>query len=327
MKTKLILIVLVFVYFNSTAGNSGYSFWTQKWMDHASSYEKQSGDYHQALNNHHWNYKNRKILHDAAQEYLVQLELQEAFYVDPELEDYLYQLINQIRPKAFPVQQKIHLNIKVFKSAIPETFSFANGTILISTGMLSLLHSEDELMAILAREIAHLTLDHNVETYTSMQTKKTISAIIGASVYVATTMNSIDKGHDYWDADYLGEFVGASSALLSYGILSALGVGYNRSRIYEADELAQEWMMKNNKNPYALPQAIRRLQYFENQYRGTINALSENRFFLKNRFQNILGKKKYKLSPIGVKMTVLDTNYDTHISDCLKTYSKITCGQ
>ncbi|MDQ2178076.1 M48 family metalloprotease [Marinifilum sp. D714] len=323
MKTKLTLIVLLLVCFNGMANKSNYSFWTQKWMDQESSYEADSGDYYTALSNHSWNYKNRKILHDAAQEYLIQLEQQNAFYIDPELEDYLYQLINQIHPKDFPAQQKINLNIKVIKSAIPETFSFANGTIITSTGMLSLLQSEDELMAILAREIAHLTLDHNVKTYTATQTKKTISAIIGASVYVASTANRLDKGDSYWEADYLGSFMGASSELLSYGILSALGVGYNRSRIYEADEIAQEWMMKNNRNVHALAQVIRRLQFFEAQSRGTINELSENRFFLKNRFENILNKKKYHLKPTGIKMTILDKDYDTYISDCLKTNAKL----
>ncbi|WP_282016130.1 M48 family metalloprotease [Marinifilum flexuosum] len=323
MKVKLTLILIAFCSLSAIANNSKYSFWTQKWMDNASAYEKESGNYQQTLHNHSWNYKHRKLLHDAAQEYLIQLEQQNAFYIDPELEDYLYQLINQIRPQAFPAQQKINLNIKVIKSAIPETFSFANGTIITSTGMLSLLQSEDELMAILAREIAHLTLDHNVETYTAMQTKKTISTIIGTSIYVASTVNRIDKGDNYWEADYLGSFMSASTELLSYGILSALGVGYNRSRIYEADEIAQEWMMKNNRNAYALPQAIRRLQFYEAQSRGTINELSENRFFLKNRFENILNKKKYHLNPTGIKMTILDKEYDTNISDCLKTNAKL----
>ena len=111
--------------------------------------------------------------------------------------------------------------------------------------------------------------------------------------------------------------------MLSYGILSALGVGYNRSRIYEADEVAQEWMIENQRNPHALAQVIRRLQFFETKYRGTNLALSENRFFLKNRFENILEKKRYKLTPQGVKLMPIDINYDTQISECLKTNSKL----
>jgi Zn-dependent protease with chaperone function len=305
------------------ASKTSYSFWTQIWMDNTSAQEIAQGNYQQSLHNHHWNYKNRKILHDASQEYLIQLELQDAFYIDPGLEDYLYQLVNQIRSKEFPAQQKVHLNVKMIKSVIPETFSFANGTIIISTGMLSLLQSEDELLAILAREVAHLTLDHNVETYTAIQTKRTIAGIIGAGAYIASTVNAMDKGESFWDADYLGSFVGAGSELLSYGLLSALGVGYNKSRTYEADKIAQEWIMANKKNPYALAQAIRRLQFYENQHRGTIHELSENRFFLKNRFENILSKKKYKLLPSGIKMTQIDSDYDTNISDCLKTNSKL----
>ncbi|NOU60146.1 M48 family metalloprotease [Marinifilum caeruleilacunae] len=323
MKTKLTLFVLLLICFNGMANKTNFSFWTQIWMDNTSSQEIAQGNYQLTLHNHHWNYKNRKLLHDASQEYLIQLELQDAFYVDPELEDYLYQLVHQIRSKEFPEQQKVHLNVKMIKSVIPETFSFANGTIIISTGMLSLLQSEDELMAILAREIAHLTLDHNVEAYSALQTKRTIAGIIGAGVYIASTANAMDKGESFWDAEYLGSFVGAGSELLSYGVLSALGVGYNKARTYEADEIAQEWMMENKKNPYALAQAIRRLQFYENQHRGTIHELAENRFFLKNRFENILNKRKYKLVPGGIKMTLVDLNYDTNISDCLKTNSKL----
>lgn len=323
MKTKFIFLALIFSSLLTTANDSTQNFWTRKWVNSSSTNNISTNEYKDILHNHNWNYKNRQLLHEAAHEYLVKLEIQDALYTDPELEDYLYQLIYKIHPKAFPKQQRIHLNVKMIKSTIPESFSFTNGTILISTGMLSLLKSEDELIAVLAREIAHLTLDHNIETYTAIQTKKTIAAIIGTSAHIATSINSIDKGDNFFEADYLGSVVGVGSELLSYGILSALGVGYNRSRIYEADEISQEWMIENNRNPYALPQVIRRLQFFETKYRGTNLALSENRFFLKNRFENVLEKKKYKLKPSQVKLMPIDNNYDTQISECLKTNSQL----
>lgn len=326
MKFKFFLSVLLFVSFQTMANKTTYSFWTQKWIENSSASTNQEG-YQEALSNHNWHYKNRKILHESAQDYLQQLELQDVFFIDPELEDYLYQLIYQIHPKEFPDQQNIHLNIKMIKSIVPEVFSFANGTIIISTGMLSLLQSEDELIAVLAREIAHLSLDHNIEAYTALQTKKTISSIIGTGVYIASTVNSMDKGDSFWEADYLGSFYGAGSELLSYGLLSALGVGYNRTRTYEADEIAQEWMMKNLHDPYALVQVIRRLQFFELKHRGTNLALDENRFFITNRFENILKKKKYNLEPSKIQLMPLDINYDTNISDCLMINSKLLVSE
>ena len=323
MKTKLILLGLLFFSLQTVANNTTNNFWTTQWLNSSGSNNLSTNDYQNQLHNHNWNYKNRQLLHEAAHEYIVNLEIQDALYSDPELEDYLYQLIYQIHPEAFPSQQKTHLNIKIVRSLIPETFSFTNGTILISTGMLSLLQSEDELVSVLTREIAHLCLDHNIETYTALQTKNTIAAIIGAGAYVATAANSLDKGDDFFEADYLSSAVSVGAELLSYGILSALGVGYNRSRIYKADEIAQEWMIKNQRSPYALPQVIRRLQFFETKYKGTVLTLSENRFFLKNRFENILEKKKNKLSPSKIKLMPIDINYDTHISECLKTNSKL----
>jgi len=323
MKTKFLLLILLFVSLQSLADNSNQDFWAKKWLKSFASHEANSNDYQANINCHNWRYENRQLLHEAAHEYLVNLEIQNVLYTDPELEDYLYQLVYKIHPKAFPSQQKIHLNVKIIRSLIPEAFSFTNGTILISTGMLTMIHSEDELVAILAREIAHLTLDHNIKTYTALQTKRTIAAIVGTGAYIASSINSLNKGDNYFEADYLGSVIGAGSELLSYGILSALGVGYNRSRIYKADEIAQEWMAKNQYNPYALVQVIRRLQFFETRYRGTNLALSENRFFLRNRFENILENKKYKLSPHNVKLMPTDVNYDTQISECLKTNSKL----
>ena len=323
MKIKLLFLSLLFFSLQTSANDSIQSFWTKKWLNSYASNDISKNDYQNQLHNHNWNYNNRQLLHEIAHEYLAKLEIQNALYTDPELEDYLYQLIYKIHPKAFPSQQKIHLNVKIIRSLIPETFSFSNGTIIISTGMLSLLHSEDELIAILTREIAHLTLDDNIKTFSALQTKQTISSIIGAGAHIASTIHSINKGENFFKADYLGSFVGAGSELLSYGILSALGVGYNRSRIYEADEIAQEWMIENQYNPYALPQVIRRLQFFELKYRGTSLALSENRFFLKKRFENILENKKYKLTPMSIKLMPIDINYDTQISECLKINSKL----
>jgi Zn-dependent protease with chaperone function len=320
MKFKILFFALLFASSLSMANKTTDNFWTQKWVENTSSIEK---DYQNIVHTHNWHYKNRQILHEGAQDYLQQLEYQDALYIDPELEDYLYQLVYQIHPKEFPVQQRVHLNVKVIKSVIPEAFSFTNGTILISTGMLSLIQSEDELVAVLAREIAHLTLDHNVKTYTAIKTKQTLSAIIGTGLYVATTVNSMNNGDSFWEADYLGSVVGVGSNLLSYGLLSALGVGYNRSRIYEADEVAQEWMMQNKRDVYALTQVIRRLQFFEAKQRGTNLSLEENRFFLKNRFENILKNKKYKLKPNGPKLTPIHVEYDTQISECLKTNAKL----
>lgn len=326
MKFNFFLSVMLFVSFQSMANKPAPSFWEQKWFENSTTNTYQS-DYQETLHNHNWHYKNRNLLHEAAQDYLLQLQLQDVFFIDPELEDYLYQLVYEIHPKAFPNQQKIHLNIKMIKSIIPEVFSFANGTIIISTGMLSLLQSEDELAAVIAREIAHLSLDHNIEAYTAQKTKNTIASIIGASVNIASTVNAMDKGDSFWEANYLGSFYGAGSELLSYGLLSALGVGYNRLRTYEADEIAQEWMIKNQRNPYALPQVIRRLQFFESKHRGTNLALDENRFFITNRFENITKKKKYNLQLNKIQLMPFDIDYDTNISECLIANSKLLVAE
>lgn len=321
MKIRLILLMLLFVGFQSIANNPNRDFWTQKWMKSVQNGQEYANNYNSLIHYHNWQYKNRRILHEVAQDYLGQLEMNQVLYLDPELEDYLYQLVYQVHPNQFPKQQKIRVNVKIIKSIIPEVFSFTNGTIIISTGMLSLIHNEDELVALLTREIAHLTLDHNLKEYTAIQTKKTLSSIIGAGIYTATTLNQINKNRSFWEADYLGSVAGVGSELLSYGLLSALGVGYNKSRIYKADAIAQEWMMQNNRDPYALSKVLRRLLFFEGKHKGTNLALDEKRSFLTTRFHKII--KKNKLKQAGINTVEVDVNFDTKISQCLKANSKL----
>ncbi|MCO7114070.1 M48 family metallopeptidase [Bacteroides uniformis] len=52
------------------------------------------------------------------------------------------------------------LNIRIIQSPEPDAFMLPNGSMVISTGLLCTLDSEDELAAVIACELGHFVLDH-----------------------------------------------------------------------------------------------------------------------------------------------------------------------
>lgn len=54
--------------------------------------------------------------------------------------------------------------VRVLKSPAPDMLMLGNDCLLVSTGMLTALDSEEELYAVMSREVAHYVLDHAIIT-------------------------------------------------------------------------------------------------------------------------------------------------------------------
>ena len=84
------------------------------------------------------------------------LNLQRALYENPRVQEYVNRLGQQIVPED---SEKLYA-FKVFKEPIPQAYTLSTGTVLISTGMMSLLENEAQLTYVLAHELAHVYKDH-----------------------------------------------------------------------------------------------------------------------------------------------------------------------
>ena len=84
------------------------------------------------------------------------LELRRALYDNPRVQEYVNRLGQQIVPGD---SEKIYA-FKVFVSPIPRAYTLSTGTVLVSTGMVSLLDNEAQLAYVLAHELAHVYKDH-----------------------------------------------------------------------------------------------------------------------------------------------------------------------
>ncbi len=98
-----------------------------------------------------------------ALDFMAFAESNNSFFNDSYLESYIYSLVYRLFPGDLPDGRPGVLNVKVLIDIAPNAFMFPNGTLILTTGMLSTINSEEELMAVLAHEISHFVLDHSVD--------------------------------------------------------------------------------------------------------------------------------------------------------------------
>lgn len=84
------------------------------------------------------------------------LNLHRALYDNPRIQEYVNRLGQQIVPED---SDKLY-SFKVVTHPIPYAYTLSTGTILVSTGMISVLENEAQLAYILAHEVAHVHKDH-----------------------------------------------------------------------------------------------------------------------------------------------------------------------
>lgn len=84
------------------------------------------------------------------------LMLRRALYDNPRVQEYVNRLGQQIVPED---SDKLY-SFKVTVNPIPQAYTLSTGTVLVSTGMISLLDNEAQLAYVLAHELAHVYKDH-----------------------------------------------------------------------------------------------------------------------------------------------------------------------
>jgi Zn-dependent protease with chaperone function len=209
-------------------------------------------------------YKLRKEIDDEALEYLSYIETNNLIFEDSYLESYLYSLIYKIYPDRLNDGRPGILNVHVIKDLLPNAFIFPNGSLFISTGLLSTIHSEEELIGVLAHEVSHFVLDHsliNINKATARQKRAEFWAAVATAV--AATAEIYAANHNQYYAP--GAFT-MSTAILAFGIAESVsirfGLQYSREQEFEADNCANELMKFIKVNPLALSSALLKIKRY-----------------------------------------------------------------
>lgn len=239
-------------------------------------------------------YDLRNSLNEDNLTYISSLEKNDRFFIDPYLEDYLYTLVSKIHNGVIIGHRPGNIVIKMLKDTDPDAFILSNGTIFITTGLLSTIRSEEELMGILAHEIAHFVLDHqiiNINKETERRKRAefwaglAIVASAGADIFLSTKYENHIPG-------LLTYSTAAISAIISSEVVERLGLKYSREQEFEADNTAVEILNFVGIDSLGLSVAFERFKK-HNIFKGNYLALSEKGTHpsLDSRINNI-GKVK-----------------------------------
>lgn len=236
-------------------------FWQQTYLkQHLYEYFHQHG-YHTKL---------RREVDEECWDYLYKLE--EIGYDDDFTTSYVQNIFAKLTATGIDPNRNERLNVRVIQSPEPDAYMLPNGTMLISTGLLCTLDSEDELAAVIASEMAHFVLDHQINNIYRAERRAKRAAFWG-TVLAVTAEVALDVA--YWDDDdtALGvsavASIGSIAALLNVNVINRLGMKYKNNQEYAADRVARELLAFKGMNPDGLSSALAKIIGFYNiQNRG-----------------------------------------------------------
>jgi len=251
-------------------------------------------------------YKMRNELDEEIIEYTNSLRKNNLIFYDSYLESYLYSIAYRIYPEKLSDGRPGIVSLVIVKDIIPNASIASNGTLFVTTGLLSTINSEAELIAVLAHEISHFVLDHNI-----ININKSIDRQKRAEFWatLATTVAAIADSYIASNNDYYSPgLLTMSTAILSYSIAESinerLGLKFSKEQELDADKYAVELMKYIKTNPLALSSALEKIKkycintgnYLALSGEGTHPSLDE------------------RISKIGIPIKFEDKKYDVYIS-------------
>lgn len=214
-------------------------------------------------------YQLRTELEEEAQEFLYYLNQQNGILSDLYLENYIYSLIYKILPIPFVPMRTGQIHVVIEKNTSLNAGIYPNGTLCITTGLLSALQSEAELVSVLAHEIAHFVLDHCIVNINKDITRKkraefwsTIATGAVAAAEVAGSYVAAKKGNYYipgtatWGAELI-------SMAVAQSVITRLGMKYDLQQETEADRYALQVLKLLGYEKNALATALSRIKDLE----------------------------------------------------------------
>ncbi len=137
-------------------------------------------------------------------------------------------------------------HVQVLNSDEVNAFAAPGGFVFVTTGLLKLVRSEDELACVLAHEVAHVAKKHGLKT---IQTSRLTSAftILGGEVAKNYTPQQISQ--------LTTAFEGAIDDVVNKLVVS----GYSRDKEYEADHYGAVYAKSANYDPGALKSFLERV--------------------------------------------------------------------
>ena len=171
------------------------------------------------------------------------------YYVDAEVTNQfltvrnkeLIEAVAEIGNRLTAVSHRPNLkySFKVLNSSMVNAFAGPGGYVYVTTGLLGELESRDELAAVLAHEIGHVTARHSIRALRSANIANTALTIIQIIAALGAAAAGVPATGDL-------------ATLTSYLTTLIIFQGYSRAYESQADRLGIQYMMRAGYNPRAM---------------------------------------------------------------------------
>lgn len=206
-------------------------------------------------------YSLRRDLEGETLDFIQAIQQNDLVLNDPYLETYLYGILNKLAPNRLVDGRPCSPNLIILKSPVINASTYPNGTIVIHTGLLAALHSEDELAAILGHELAHFVLNHTIENINKAKDRAKRAEFWSSLATGLAAMGEValSASNRYYQPGGLTYSVAALSAGISAQINAHMGMQYNHDQEHEADAISKQLLQVAGYNPDAMANALSRL--------------------------------------------------------------------
>jgi predicted Zn-dependent protease len=163
---------------------------------------------------------------------------------DPLLDDYINNL--GFRLVANSAKPKDHFAFFIAKDPVINAFSAPGGYIGIDSGLMVITRNEDELAAVMAHEIGHITQNHLQRAYESAKKDTPLMALIALGAIAA--------------GGAAGGQAAAATLLGGQGVLMQKQINFTRKDEAEADRTGIETLSKSGYDPNAMAGFFQRME-------------------------------------------------------------------
>ncbi|PQJ34702.1 hypothetical protein BSZ35_08910 [Salinibacter sp. 10B] len=291
------------------------NFWEQAWVDHLSERAGANGTLD-------WAYGDRQQLSELTNDYQRAIGEVEGFWTNLQVQDYLQRQLLTVQPNPMMPGRPGAFRLRVLSTTTPNALALNDGTILLTTGLITTLETAAQLRAILAHEVAHIVLDHALATYRAGQKRSRARNLLGTLIGGVTSVVTPGLGRRPIESTVYGLSSDLATKYLDREFIAAAGLKYSPAQEAAANRLAQKWLLAQDQPPGALHSALQTLQRA-----GTYTSVTHGASFLdthpssNNRraeLGDILRQADVDPSALDASPPGPDSTYDTQITAVLE---------
>lgn len=220
----------------------------------------------------------RQELTEESNEYVNSIS--EAFYRDEYIKDYIQHIYIGIAPQSLDRKRTQRLDVEILQSPNPDIYMLPNGTLLISSGLLSTLDSVEELTAVITSEMAHYVLDHQVLNVAKERARIRRAEAWGIALSIAaigTEIMLVENSRHYVPGGIIiGS--GVANVIMTSEALQKMGMGYSDEQYFKADDISLRFLELNSMNPSALASALHKIKTYYQTENGKYALSAEGAY-------------------------------------------------